>query len=114
MDQKERTTASFVHLLAFAGLIFPFGGNILGPLVLWLVKKDEYPGFFDANGKESVNFQISMTIYLLVAGLLLFAGIGFVLAPAIFLVDVVFVIIAAVKASQGEVYRYPLTIRFIH
>jgi len=104
--------ASLVHLLAFAGLIFPFG-HVLGPLVLWLVKRSEYPGFFEANGKESVNFQISMTIYLFLAGILLFLLVGIVFIPLVVIADIVLVIIAAVKANQGELYRYPLTIRFI-
>lgn len=112
MDQKERTLASLVHLLSFAGLIVPFG-HVLGPLVLWLVKRNDYPGFFDTNGKESVNFQISMTLYLFVAGVLLLALIGILLLPAVIIVDIVLVIIAAVKANQGELYRYPLAIRFI-
>jgi len=112
VDQQERTLASLVHLLAFAGLIFPFG-HVLGPLVLWLVKRSDYPGFFDANGKESVNFQISVTIYLFVAGILLLLLVGVVLIPVIVIVDIVFVIIAAVKANQGELYRYPMSIRFI-
>ena len=112
MDQQERTLASLVHLLAFAGLIFPFG-HVLGPLVLWLVKRNDYPGFFDASGKEAVNFQISMTIYLFLAGILLFVVVGLFLFPVLVIVDIVFVVIAAVKANQGELYRYPLSIRFI-
>ena len=76
------------------------------------IKKDEYP-FVDDQGKEAVNFQISMLIYGIVAGLLIFACVGVVLLPAVVIVDVIFLLIAAVKANNGEHYRYPLTIRFI-
>ena len=67
----------------------------------------------DEQGKEAVNFQISMLIYGIVAGLLCFLCVGFVLAPAVAIFDLVFLLIAAVKANNGEHYRYPLTIRFI-
>jgi len=103
----------FCHLSAFAGLIgIPFG-NIIGPLVLWLIKRDEIP-FVDQEGKESLNFQISMTIYALVAGVLTFVFVGFFLLLAIMIVNIVCVIKAAIKANTGEgYYTYPLTIRFI-
>jgi len=67
----------------------------------------------DAHGKESLNFQISLTLYAIIAFFLCFALIGFLLLPLIFLTGLVFVIIATVKANDGEPYRYPLTIRFI-
>lgn len=100
------------HLLAFCGLLgVPFG-NILGPLVIWLIKREESP-FVDACGKEALNFQISMTIYTLIAGLLILAAVGLVLLPAIIIVNVIFTIIASIRASEGKIYQYPLTIRFI-
>ena len=64
-------------------------------------------------GRESLNFQISMTIYAIVAALSIFAIIGFVLLPAVLITNVILVIVASVKASNGEFYRYPLTIRFL-
>ena len=91
--------------------MIPFG-NIIGPLVLWAIKKDETPSV-NEHGKESVNFQISMTIYTIVAALSTFILIGFVLLPAVIVLNIVLVIIAGVKAANGEFYRYPLTIRFI-
>ena len=98
--------------MSFAGLIgIPFG-NILGPLVLWAIKKDEMPSV-NEHGKESINFQISMTIYTIIAGLSILLAIGIVLLPAIIVLNLVLVIIAGVKAANGEFYRYPLTIRFI-
>ena len=76
-------------------------------------KRDTNPGV-DLHGKEVVNFQISMSIYMLLAGLSMFIVIGFFLLPAVILTNLVLIIIASVKASRGELYRYPLTIRFIN
>lgn len=110
--QGETTWAMFAHLAALAGFIgIPFG-NVIGPLIVWLIKKDTMP-LVDEHGKESLNFQISMTIWGLVAALLIFVGIGILLVAAVAIVDLVFLIIAAVKANNGQAYRYPLTIRFI-
>ena len=80
--------------------------------MLWLIKKNEYP-FVDKQGKESLNFQISMSIYALVAGLLTFAFIGVLIFPVLIVVHVALTIIAIVKTNKGENYRYPITIRVI-
>ncbi|MFP4474092.1 MAG: DUF4870 domain-containing protein [Desulfatibacillaceae bacterium] len=114
--RDERLWASFCHLSALLGyFLLPFwipAGNIVGPLVIWLVKRED-SAFIDAQGKEAVNFQISMTLYALVALFLKLVLIGFLLFPLVFLVDLVLLITAAVKASDGAAYRYPATIRFI-
>ena len=100
------------HLVALTVYVgIPFG-HIIGPLVIWLIKKDEY-SFVNDQGKESLNFQISMTIYGIVAVLLCFVFVGFVLVLALFFAHIVLIIIATVRASKGESYRYPLTIRLI-
>jgi hypothetical protein len=106
------------HLSAFAGLIVPMG-NVIGPLIVWLLKRDQ-SAEIDEHGKESVNFQISMTIYIaglsVIAFILMFVLIGFLLIPVIvimFIVDAVFVIIASIKANDGQMYRYPMTIRLV-
>jgi uncharacterized Tic20 family protein len=99
------------HLAALSGMFIPFA-NVIGPLVVWLIKKDESP-LVDREGKESLNFQISMTIYLCVSALLVIVLIGLPLLFVIALLDLIFTIIAAVKTSNGEQYRYPLTIRFL-
>jgi uncharacterized Tic20 family protein len=114
IDKDARMWAMFCHLggLAMFIPILPVIGNVIAPLIIWQIKKDDYP-FVDEQGKEAVNFQISMLIYGLVSGLLIFACIGAVLLPAVVIVDVVFLLIAAVKANDGHHYRYPLTIRFI-
>ena len=102
----------FCHLLAFAGFLGILFGNIVGPLVLWLVKKDEIP-FVDDQGKEVVNFQISLTIYAMIAAPLCLIIIGFVLLGVIWVGGIVLTIIGALKAAEGERYRYPYTIRFL-
>jgi uncharacterized Tic20 family protein len=110
-DKNERTWALFCHLGAFAGYVFPFG-HIITPLIIWLVKKKEFP-LVDDQGRESLNFQISITIYFLVAALLTIKIIGFILIFGIAIFSIVMVVIAAVKANNGERYRYPLPLRII-
>lgn len=99
------------HLSALAGFIIPFG-NIIGPLIVWLIKKDESP-FVDDQGKESLNFQISITIYCIVAAILILIIIGIFLLIGLGILALVLIIMAAVKANSGEKFRYPLTIRLI-
>ncbi len=112
-DRNEiNNWAMFCHLSALSCYIgIPFG-NIIGPLIIWLIKKDEMP-FVDEQGKEALNFQISMTIYAIVSVFLIFAIVGFFLLFAVAIINLIFVISAAVKASKGESYRYPLAIRFL-
>jgi uncharacterized Tic20 family protein len=113
-DKDARMWAMFCHLAGLAMFIpiLPIIGNVIAPLIIWQIKKDDYP-FVDEQGKEAVNFQLSMLIYGIVAGLLIFACIGAFLLPAVIIIDVVFLLIAAVKSNNGHHYRYPLTIRFI-
>jgi uncharacterized Tic20 family protein len=112
LTQDERTWGLACHLSALAGIVLPTFGHILGPLIVWLVKKDTMP-FVDDQGKESLNFQLTVTIALFVSGLLCFVLIGLVLLPAVILADVILVILAAIKANEGVAYRYPYNIRFI-
>lgn len=113
IDPKEaHRWGMFCHLLAFSQVVgIPFG-NILGPLVLWLIKKDEIP-FVDDQGKEVLNFQISLTIYAVVAAPLCLIIVGFFLLAAILIGGLVLTIIGAIRANEGERYRYPFAIRFI-
>lgn len=100
------------HITALAGFVgVPFG-HLLGPLICWLAKKNEMP-FVDDQGKESLNFQITVTLAILACIPLMFVCVGVILAIAIGIAAMVFVIIAAVKANDGERYRYPWTIRLI-
>ncbi len=114
VNRDARMWAMFCHLagLAFVLPIIPFIGGLIASLILWVLKKDQYP-FVDEQGKEAVNFQITMLIYAAVAFLLVFAVVGVVLLPAVIIIDVVLIIIATLKANDGYHYRYPLTFRFI-
>jgi len=108
---EERQMAMFTHLAALAGFVFPFG-NIIGPLVLWLIKKDTMP-FVDDQGKEALNFNITVSIAGIACLILFLIFIGYFLMVALTVLWFIFLVIAAIKAGEGEAYRYPLTIRFI-
>lgn len=111
-NNPENTWAMLCHLLGLCAFIgIPFG-NIIGPLVVWLIKGKEFE-FVDEQGKEALNFQISMTIYGFIAGILVLVFIGWILLFALAIADVVFIIIASMKANDGESYRYPYIFRFI-
>jgi uncharacterized protein len=107
-----RTWCVLCHAAALLGLFFHFLGHLLGPLIVWLVKRGESPEV-DAHGKESLNFQISMLIYDAVAAILCVVLIGIPILIALWVLNTVLVIIASVQASEGKFYRYPLTIRLI-
>ena len=107
----DNSLAVVMQLLGFAGFVFPFG-NIIAPLILWLIKRTESP-LLDRTGKEVINFQISYTIYAAIAGVLCFVLIGLLILPVIFILWIVFMVIAAVKTGNGEDYRYPATIRLL-
>lgn len=109
--KDERTWAMLCHLSTLAGFVIPFG-NIAGPLVIWLIKKDEFP-LVDDQGKEALNFQISMTIYVIASIILMFLLIGIPLLVGLGLFDLIVTVIAAIKANDGVKYRYPLNIRFV-
>ncbi|MED1918227.1 DUF4870 domain-containing protein [Bacillus thuringiensis] len=109
--KEERMWAMIVHLSAFLCFIVPFG-NVLGPLIVWLIKREE-GAFFYQHGKEALNFSISVTIYAAISSLLIIIFIGALLLGALFIFWAIFVIIAAVKANEGKEFRYPLTLRFI-
>lgn len=110
-SSDERTMAMLCHLAAFAGVVIPFG-NIIGPLVIWLIKKDSSP-YIDYHGKEALNFQIAFTIYMLISLLLMMVLIGFILLPVLGIAGLVLMIIAAIKAKDGEQYRYPYIFRLL-
>ena len=112
LSKDACTWAMLCHIVGLAWLILPAIGGIIGPLVIWQLKRDTH-SFVDEQGKEALNFQISMLIYLVVSGLLCFTCIGFVLVPIVAVIDIILAIVAAVKTANGDAYRYPLTIRFI-
>ena len=111
-NPDARKWASLCHIVALSGLIGNGVGFVLGPLVVWLIKKDEF-SFVEEQGKEAINFQITMIIAAILSGILTVIVIGFFLLVAVGIVMIAFPIIAAVKASNGEHYRYPFTIRFL-
>jgi uncharacterized Tic20 family protein len=115
--QQSRQWALFAHLSAFAGLLI--GLNFLGPLIIYLVKKNEDP-FVAEHAREALNFNLSVFMYLLGGGIaavvLTLILIGLLLFPLLFAIAIAWIvltIVAAVKANGGEAYRYPLTIRFV-
>lgn len=111
LSESERNWAMFCHLSAFAGFFFPFGG-IIGPLICWLSRKDESQ-WVDQNGKQSLNFQISVLLYMVLAIPLCFIIVGIPIVVFLGFLKVICIIIASVKASKGEEFRYPVTIPFI-
>ncbi len=108
---EARQWAMFCHFAAFAGLLIPFG-NLLGPLVVWQLKRDFDP-FVDDQGKEALNFHITVSIAALVCMLLALVVIGFLLLPLLGLAALVLTIIAGIKANEGQTYCYPLCWRLI-
>ena len=111
VDEMARNSAAVAHLSTFAGLVVPFG-SVIGPLAVWLTRRDRDP-FIDQAGREALNFGITIAIYgsvLLVAALML---VGIPLLVVGVVAWVVLASLAAVKASQGQAYRYPLTMRLV-
>ena len=105
VNNDERLLAAGIYVLS---IFFP----VLAPLVIWLIKKDE-SSFIDFHGREYFNFLISYTVYFIVAGISTILLIGFVLLPVLGLMLFVFTIIAAIKAYEGNEYRFPLIFRLI-
>ena len=107
-----RSWCVLCHAAALAGIFLHAFGHILGPLIVWLLKRTESPEI-DAHGKESLNFQLSMLIYNVLAGILILFVIGIPLLVLLYIANTVLVIIASIRAGNGELYRYPMTIRFM-
>lgn len=111
-DKDARTLGMACHLSALIGLLGVPLLNIIGPLAVWLWRREKY-AFVDDQGRESLNFQISMTLYGIVAGILTLIFIGWVLLGILWIANLALVIIAASKANKGEAYRYPFNLRLI-
>jgi uncharacterized Tic20 family protein len=109
---EERQWAMFAHLSALVGVIIPLG-SIIGPLVIWLIKKDTMP-FVNDQGKEALNFNITVAIAAIVGWILCFILIGFLVLAVLAIGWLVFVIIATIKANEGTTYRYPFTLRLVN
>lgn len=113
VSKEERMWAMIAHLSGFAFYLLPGIGQILGPLIVWLAKREGNP-FVDAQAKEALNFQLTVTIYALVFAVLIFVLIGIPLLAALHIFQIVCMIIAAIKANDGIAFRYPATIRLIN
>ncbi len=100
------------HASALLGVFFHFPGHVLGPLIVWLAKRDDSQEI-DAHGKEALNFQLSMLLYNVIAAVFCLVLIGFLFLAILWVLNAVLVIVASIKASDGKFYRYPLTIRFV-
>lgn len=107
----EKLWATLSHLSGLVGAVIPFC-NAIAPLIIWLMYKDK-SAFVEKEAKKSLNFQISITIYIVVSSLLTFVVIGAPLLVAVVIFDVVCVIMAAIKTNNGEDYRYPLSLQLI-
>ena len=111
-SSNTRIWVVLCHASALLGVFFHFLGHIFGPLIVWLAKRGE-SAEIDARGKESLNFQLSMLIYDAVAVILCFVLIGIPILIGLWILNIILIIIASIKASEGQLYRYPLTIRFL-
>lgn len=111
VSKEERNLGLFCHLSTFIGWLIPLA-NILAPLIIWLVKKDE-SAYVDHHGREALNFQINVTFWAIIFGVLSFLLIGIPFLVLLILADLVLTIVAAVKASEGELYQYPATLRLV-
>jgi len=110
--ENERTWGMLAHLSALAGLVMPLIGIVLGPRVGWLARRDESE-FVAAHAKEALNFNISVLLGALACMLLMLVFIGFLLGTALFVAWLVMMLVAAIKASEGQTYRYPFSLRLV-
>ncbi|WP_076541381.1 DUF4870 domain-containing protein [Shewanella sp. UCD-KL21] len=111
VSKEARNMGLLVHAASFVGYIIPLG-SIIGPLIVWLMKRDEFE-FANQCGKNCLNFKLSLFIYVVISMILAFVGIGFILLIALGVMDIICTIIAIIRAGEGIAYRYPLTINFI-
>ncbi len=110
LTSEVRNWGMAAHLSAFLGAWVALA--FVGPLVIWLIKREEHP-FIEHHAKEALNFNISVLIYGAISAVLIIVGIGILMLLAVGISWIVLTILAAVKAANGEGYRYPMTIRFV-
>ncbi len=110
--ENERTWGMLAHLSALGGLVVPLAGIVIGPLVVWLARRDESP-FVAGHAKEALNFNISVLLGAVACIFLTLVFIGFLLGTALFITWLVMTLIAAIKASEGHPYRYPFSLRLV-
>jgi uncharacterized Tic20 family protein len=112
LSTQEKNWAMFAHLSTFLGWIGIPLANLLAPLIIWQIKKDTMP-FAAEQAKEALNFQITLTIFAVISAILMFVFIGIIGLFALLVIDIIFTIMASIKANDGVSYRYPMTIRFV-
>jgi uncharacterized protein len=118
LQPEEKTWGLICHLAALGMYVFPAFGNVIGAFIAWIVLKDR-SSFADDQGKESINFQISLTLYAAIGIAFCFVtfGLGILMVVPLLgvmsILQIVFIIVAALEANKGVLYRYPATIRFI-
>jgi uncharacterized protein len=112
-SSNVRTWCVLAHAAALVGFFVPVAGHIVGPLIIWLAKRQDSPEI-DAHGKESMNFQISMLIWNAIAAILIIVLIGIPILILLHILNIIFVIVASIQASEGKLYRYPLALRLIN
>ena len=110
-DKDARMWSMILHLSMLSNFVIPMAG-IIAPIVIWQIKKDEFP-IVDVHGKNAVNWIISAAIYSVISVILMFVFVGIFLLFVLGALAVVFPIIAGIKANNGEVWKYPLTIQFL-
>ncbi len=112
-SKDARMWAMWCHLSSLSGLVLQIPlANIIVPLIIWSMKKGDDP-FIDEQGRESINFQITLLIYGIISAVLILVLIGIVMLIVVYLFGIICVIIASIRANSGEPYRYPLTIRLL-
>jgi uncharacterized protein len=113
VSRDERNLAMFAHLSAFAGLLFPAGGNVIAPLIVWLTQREK-SAFVADQSLEALNFNITVLIAEVACGILFVVGIGILLGILLGIAWLVGTILGAVKASEGQRYRHRFTLRLVH
>ena len=111
-NQEVRQWAMLCHFAAFLWRLAPMIGNVIGPLIVWQIKKELDP-LVDEQGKEALNFQLTVSLAMIICGMLTVVVIGFPLLAVVSIAALVLTIIAGIKANEGQSYRYPFCIRFV-
>ena len=112
-SKDERNLAMFAHLSAFAGLLFPAGGNVIAPLIVWLTQREK-SAFVADQSLEALNFNITVFLAEIACGFLFIVGIGVLLAVILGIAWLVGTILGAVRASEGQRFRHRFTLRLVH
>ena len=109
-ERETRTWAMFLHFSLLAGYVAPIAG-LIAPIIIWQVQKDKLPGI-DEHGKVVVNWLISLILYLILSALLLFIFFGIPMLIVLIVATIIFPIIGGIKANDGQLWKYPLSIPF--